>query len=500
LIKELKNFIDEYIQQKKLFKTDIAGFTMKTYQWTLNYYILQQLKKINKNIRTIIGGINYRSQGLEFMKAFKEVDFAIWGEGEIPLLKLIQNIDDPSSYQDIPNLIYRKKDKIISTYPIKGNDLPDINTYPFANHDDYFETTNKLKLNIHSEIPIWGVRSCHWNRCKFCVLNEYIYRERKPDNIVKEIEYQAKKYKIDKFMFVDLDLGRNKRKDFDELLELLLKSSDKRGRPYHLGGEISPLRLDRKSLPIMKKITFDHVQIGFEATSDSLLKKMNKKQRFVHNIQALKLSKEHDLPFIGLNIIRGIPTETTEDVIESIKNLKFLRFLLDIHSLRLIELVLYKGSPFFNELSKKQREEWDFSLYWDEFKNLDFLSKVDKYEFLEFVRRDLVNSQAWKFFEIFLKEYQSNKFSYNWVINSDGTSIIKEKGEFILDKNETKILKFCDTIKTFSELKEHFPGIKENDLRNIISPLKEVGLLYFDDDFKRMISIVSTSNINKKMA
>jgi radical SAM superfamily enzyme YgiQ (UPF0313 family) len=500
LIQGLKNHIDEYVEEKELFNVDVAGFTMKTYQWILNYYVLQRLKQSNPEIKTVIGGISSKSQGLEFMRVFRKADFAIWGEGEVPFSMLLKNIENPSMFKKIPNLLYRKKGEIFATFENTPEKLPDINLNPFADHTDYFNTLHRHQFTLinptESSIPIWGTRSCWWNKCKFCVLfKDGYFRERSPENIVSEIEYQSKKHKTDNFLFVDADEGRKDRKSFDKLLHLLMQSSQRRSRPYKIFSMMSPLRLDRKSFEIMNKIVFSSIQIGFEAMTDSLLRKMMKKQSFAHNIQALKLAEEQNIPLTTLNIIRGIPTETPEDVIESISNLKFLRFLLNKYNLELSELVLFKGSPFFNELSPQERDQWwNNSHGWLEVKDLDLFSSADKYEFFGFVRKNLLNSSLWDVFGICLSQYQSHGFTYNWFEYSDGTSLIKEgeKG-YILDPTETEILTFCDTVKTFTEIRKHFPGLKKSKLHETLLALKSEGLLYFTDDFKSFfISVIST--------
>jgi len=500
LVQDLKSHIDNYIWKKKLFDAEVVGFSMGTYQWILNYYVLLQLKKHNPNIKTVVGGINSIGQGLEFMRVFKKADFAIWGEGEIPFLMLLRNIENPSSFKKIPNLIYRKKDEILPTFEITTEELPDINQYPFADHTDYFNTLNEHQFNIintsESSIPIWGTRSCWWNKCKFCVLYKGGYfRERSPENIVAEIEYQSKKHDTDNFLFVDADAGRKDRKSFDKLLKVLIQSSEQRTKPYKIFSMMSPLRLDRKSFETMSKIIFESIQIGFEAMTDSLLRKMMKKQSLAYNIQTLKLAEEQKFPLTNLNIIRGIPSETQEDVIESINNLKFLRFYLNEYNLQLSELVLFKGSPFYSELSNREiKEAWNKSYEWLEVKDLDLFSSADKYEFFGFVRKNLVNSSLWNIFGICLKLYQSDGFRYNWFEYSDGSSLIKEgeKG-YIINPTETEILIFCDTVKTFTEIRNHFPKLKKNELQEILLILRSEGLLYFRNDFKSFfISVIST--------
>jgi len=93
----------------------------------------------------------------------------------------------------------------------------------------------------------------------------------------------------------------------------------------------------------------------------------------------------------------------------------------------LSELVLFKGSPFYSELSNREiKEAWNKSYEWLEVKDLDLFSSADKYEFFGFVRKNLVNSSLWNIFGICLKLYQSDGFRYNWFEYSDGSSLIKE--------------------------------------------------------------------------
>ena len=137
--------------------------------------------------------------------------------------------------------------------------------------------------------------------------------------------------------------------------------------------------------------------------------------------------EEKDLSLITLNIIRGIPSETYEDVMESIRNLKFLRFYLCKYNLNPSELMMYKGSPFYTELTKKEIEEnYTLSYIWNEIKNFNMFSSLNKYEFFGFTQQHLIQSFLWDIFSIFLRQYQSTSFNYNWYQYSDGSSLIKE--------------------------------------------------------------------------
>lgn len=493
LIIEIKDFIEKYIKENRLYDVDLAGFTVKSYQWLMNYYIILKLKEINPYLKVVMGGLYPQSNAYEFLKHFSKVDFCIWGEGEIPIYKLLKNLDDKSYLNQVPNLTFREQNKIIQTFPISSSKIPKQCYYPFADHTDYFNLTKNLRADyLNLRIPIWGIRTCNWNKCKFCIIDkENLYVERSPEDIVKEIEFQTSKNNTDCIYFVDNDFGRKDKESFDHLLDLLYQSSVKRNNKYDIMGEISPLRLDRKAIDLMKKISIEPVQIGFEATTDEILKKIDKKHRFIHNLQALKLADEQDLIISGINVIMGIPSETKEDVVNSISNLKFLRFLVNKYPLTLIKLILYKGSIFFEEISDAEKNKWDQSIFWDEIKHIDFFDPASKYEFFGF-NKPLTHDYLWKYFDYLLNYYISLKSSYKWIIKTGGSSVINTKeGEYYLDEIETEILSYCDTIRTYVELKSHFQNLNDEQLQNSLSLLYEIGLLYCEKDFIRLLSVVS---------
>ncbi|MBU7016590.1 MAG: hypothetical protein HXS44_03715, partial [Theionarchaea archaeon] len=269
LIASVKNKIDWYIKENNLHKVEYAGFTFKTQQWLMNSYIVSRLKEINPDIAVIIGGITNQDQAKRFMRVFPQADFAIWGEGEYPLFHLVEALKEGEDLKKVPQLVYRDPDNV-STY--QSQEHVTLDEYPFADHSDYFPTLRQfVPENITVFIPIWGSRSCPWNKCKFCVDNEdYQYRTRSPENIVEEIRFQSEKYNIDTFAFVDSELPGNKNR-FKTLLRHLIQLSAERNEPYQFFGEISPIFLNPETVISLRLATFLGIQIGFEAVTDTLL-------------------------------------------------------------------------------------------------------------------------------------------------------------------------------------------------------------------------------------
>ena len=497
IAKALKEFFDYSIENEHMADVDMAGFTVKLYQWFLSGYIWSKLKDLNPNITIVVGGLDTQDAARAFMETFKDIDYAVWGEGEVPLRELVRHADDTHALEEVPRLVYRKKNELHVTDVPCGR----LATYPFADHTDYFKRYRKLDLTLFPQIPIFGTRSCRWNRCKFCNLNKGgSYYERPIKDIIGEIEYQSKRYAVDRFLFLDSDIGRKNNSDFEELLTALLNSVSEREIPYDIGAEISPLRLNRKNVQMMSKIRIS-VQIGFEAVTDSLLKKMNKMHHFAENIQALKFGKDYELTLTGLNIIRNLPDECEKDIIESMENLTFLRFFLNQYTLDPIELNLYKGTQYYEEIPLEEREKrWVVNVLYTEMNQVGLIEGY-RWEFFGFAS-NLKHHLLWNQFVDLLKKFQKARISYVWLEFNDGSSLIEEQSTLTGPKNhflnelETTILKFCDSIKHMRQLENEFP---HTDVEAIVSHLRKERLLYYDDEKKWLISVLSAETITREL-
>lgn len=492
--KALKEFFDYSIESNHMADVDMAGFTINLYQWFLSGYIWSKLKEENPNIAIVVGGFDTQDAARAFMETFKNVDYALWGEGELPLQKLVTHTGDTQSLKEVPRLGYRIKNELHFTHvPCER-----VKKYPFADHTDYFKRYKNLDLTLFPQIPVIGSRSCRWNRCKFCNLNKGHYYERPIKDIIEEIEYQSKKYAVDRFLFLDSDIGRKNERDFEELLSALFNSVKKRDIPYDIGAEISPTRLTRKNVEMMSDIRMN-VQIGFEALTDSLLKKMDKMHGFAENVQALKFGKEYELRLSGLNILRNLPDESADDVTESMENLAFLRFFLDQYNLSPVELNLYKGTPYYEEIPLKKREkEWVANVLYTEMNQVGLIGEDNRWEFFGFASR--LKHPLWDQFVDVLKKFQRSHISYVWLECNDGSSVIEEENlvtgskKYVLNEIETAILKFCDSIKDIQQVQNEFC---QKDVEAVVCRLKKENLLYYGEERKQVISIFSARNIKK---
>jgi len=155
--------------------------------------------------------------------------------------------------------------------------------------------------------------------------------------------------------------------------------------------------------------------------------------------------------------------------------------------------------------SDERTQKWTYSPIFTELQSLDFLNSENKYSFLGFFQNSLSNSHLWDMFKIVMEQYKTMNYSYKWYESDDGSSVVEEyalqyetPGRYFFDPFETQMLMFCDTVKTISEIENHFPTIDKQTLHKKLSELREAGFLYFNDQMNDLfISILSVKYKNE---
>jgi radical SAM superfamily enzyme YgiQ (UPF0313 family) len=111
---------------------------------------------------------------------------------------------------------------------------------------------------------------------------------------------------------------------------------------------------------------FKSIQIGYEAVSDSLLRKVNKKNSFSSNLMFVKWASEYNLSLQGLNIITGLIEEDDTDIKTSIKNLHYLRFFLNVGTKHtVVPLQIMSASRYYKELQDRHKlDVWNVNLFY----------------------------------------------------------------------------------------------------------------------------------------
>jgi len=465
-------------------------------------------KELYPNTPIVIGGMGTKDEAVAQLENFDYYDYAIWGEGENPLHQLCRHLNGEISIFDVPNMVHRIEDAIkINNRNKKFYDLSKIT----PNYSEYFSQLKNTDLSNTKKImiPIEGSRGCHWNKCKFCYLSDgYKNRTKNNDAVVSEILYTIENYKVFDFMFLDNDIIFNDFKKFDDLLNKLIKIKDKYEKFRIMHAEIITKGLNAAIIKKMVTAGFFFIQIGYEANSDSLLRKINKKNTLSSNIMFIKWSSYYNISIHGLNVITGFIGENNEDIIESIHNIHYLRFFLDKDTKAhlISQLQIMQSSRYYKFIeSKGELDLWNDNALFHILPN-NYIKEETRFNILSF--GNVFKNKLWQSFDTVDKYYLSNNYSYKLIkINNDLVQYIEyfnqvqiSKFEFDTNDYHWKVLQFCNyEVKSLEDMAEHF-DIKDNEiefnmLKSSILELQQAKILYSNLELTENIAIINSDTL-----
>jgi ribosomal peptide maturation radical SAM protein 1 len=336
----------EFLEAQAWDRYLLVGFSICLSQLTSSLYFMREIKRRFPRVRMVAGGSACAGAlGESLVRNFPEIDYAIGGEGELPLLQLVgamQARDPVPPVQAIPGLI-RNKGPFAGEEPQQLSNLDDL---PIPDYTDYFRDLASLGARhaFLPRLPLEMSRGCWWNKrgsgCAFCNLNLQWrgYRAKSPGRTVREIETLVNRYQVLSLSFMDnlVPAGRLKER-FHQIEEL--------GLDLRLFCELRA-GTTRDELEAMAAAGMREVQVGIESLSTGLLKKINKGTRAIDNLEIMKTCERRELPDLNGNLILGFPSSDPEDVEETLRNLDFA---FPFRPLKGIDLWLGYGSPLWRD-------------------------------------------------------------------------------------------------------------------------------------------------------
>ena len=332
-------------------RCNLAGFSISQCQLTATLYFIKRIKKAFPHMPIAVGGSMFSgNHAVGLLKNFPEVDLVVNGEGESPLSELIRHMEAFNDRVDglsIPGVVTRED--IDRNGTVQFDQLEHLDNLPPPNFDDYFTVLKSLPpaKAFFPILPAEISRGCWWRSqafssaqskgCAFCNLNLQWkgYRSKSVTQIVSEVDRLTSKYQTLSVAFTDNLLPPKQSKAI--FLELAKLEKDLR-----LFGEIratTPLSI----LQTMKAAGTSEVQIGIEALSTRLLRKINKGTTAIQNLQIMKQCEQLGISNIS-NLVMQFPTSDAEDVDETLRTLEFA---LPFRPLKCVDFWLGLGSPIW---------------------------------------------------------------------------------------------------------------------------------------------------------
>jgi radical SAM superfamily enzyme YgiQ (UPF0313 family) len=305
--------LENYLQS-----SDAVGMNVHGDDYIASANISKMIKEIEPDIPLIIGGPNCTFCKERALNDISHADVSVIGEGEHVILDLVKYLQGKKKLLDIPGIYYRDNGSIKSGKPLKVIDNLDNIPFPARHLVDKYEYGDfpfgyQLKKKVTSIITS---RGCPF-RCRFCprysnIIEEWGFRQRSVENVVKEIQELDDKYRS-VWIVDDNFLADTKRthKIFDKLLEI--------------GIEIDLLiegaradSADRELYKKMKKAGVTFISYGIESGNQDILDFYNKKITLQQIQEATSLAREMGF-FLSASFIIGAPIESKQHIENTIR-------------------------------------------------------------------------------------------------------------------------------------------------------------------------------------
>jgi len=310
----------------------------------------KQVKKIVPTMPLIIGGLVARDVGYKTLFEHIPVDYAVVGEAEITLPKLLDHIySGAPDLDDIRGVIYRLMDGGVKRNRVQERvELTKLRPRPsftFFDHDKWPHDDPALP------IPVTTGRGCYAS-CTFCQPSFRTFQPRVFEDIFLDVERQVTRWNVPHIQFLNEVLFAD-----EEMIIDFCKEYKKNFKTPFLC--VLRLTVNPNVLEALKDAGCIDINVGIESGSENVLKNMKKGttlkdiRRFVQGARKSRITLNSGLLFNN----RG---ETEQDVEIS------LAFDKELDNVRteFIYCIPYNGTPLYNQLKKAGRadDEYQFIL------------------------------------------------------------------------------------------------------------------------------------------
>jgi radical SAM superfamily enzyme YgiQ (UPF0313 family) len=273
-------------QRVSVFKPDIVGVTGFTVHVPVIKAICRELKRINSEIITVVGGVHATVFPQDF--ACDGIDIIVIGDGVPTLREIVERLDKREDYRNVEGIGFIENGVLKTTprrpltnlddFPMPGRSF--VKQYSERYHEEWWQPAASMRTS----------RGCP-NRCKFCVqwrITGGKYLKRSIDPIVAELKEIDAQY----VFFVDDESFIDAKRMARLAQEIKTAGINKMYSAFIRADTVvdNPALLEQ-----WKEIGLDTVLMGFEFSSQQELDSMNKGLRPEQNEEALKILKSLDI-------------------------------------------------------------------------------------------------------------------------------------------------------------------------------------------------------------
>lgn len=307
------------LRRLKEIKPDLIGFSCTTahYQWARNF--TQKVKKNLPQIPIIFGGV-HSTLVPELVIKESAIDFVCQGEGEGPILELLDKLEDGKKVGiedfEVKNIWYKINGKV-KTNPLRPL-LQNLDELPYLDKG-LFEKF--LPKHYREYSYYFTSRGCPYN-CTYCGndplrkiyagLGKFV-RRMSPERAIKELIFIKNEYGAKYILFEDDVFAM----DVKWLSEFLPRYKKEVGLPFTCFGHVK--LLTPEIVKLLKKGGCDLLWFGLQSADERIRREVF--QRYETNeeiIRATDLCHKESIQFM-VDQILNIPHDTKEAMLEALR-------------------------------------------------------------------------------------------------------------------------------------------------------------------------------------
>lgn len=383
------------------FNPDIVGVQILSFLIFDALDILKIVKKINKNIFTIVGGPHSTLYPFETTN-FDTVDFSVMDEGEITFYELVTAIQNGiNDFTSIKGIAYKKDNKVIVNdrrgYIENIDEIPQIDRTLLP-----INTYNSILSNNKVITTMMTSRGCPY-KCIYCERFNRTFRAHSPEYVLSEIK-NCLDLGIDEIFIHDdtfsIDKERVKKICLGIINQRLNFNWDIRSRVN---------TMDKELLALLKKAGCSRISYGIESGSQKVLNNLKKGIKVSQAIECVNETKKAGIKVL-CDFMIGSPGETKEDLDLTMKFIKetkpdFVQFSVTTPypGTELYKLALEEGiikSDVWKEFAKQPYESFNPPLWEEHFNEnelFDLLNSMFKKYYLspQYIIKKFFNFDTW---------------------------------------------------------------------------------------------------------
>ncbi len=297
-------------------RPDVVGVSMMSVDYSPGMRSLEIVREVDPRIVTIVGG-PHPTLLLSEVENDLRIDHIFLGEAELTLPDFLERLErGKPSPRVIPSI------------------HPDLDALPFSDRDLFLDEWRRWGYGLDSpEVPfvaelpppfvtIIAGRGCIYN-CSYCQPAERrIFgrgvRRRSVSNVIAELKYLRDRYRFNSFMFHDDCLTE----DRDWVIAFCQAYREAGFRqPFFCQSRADIIVKNEDMVRMMAEVGLKGYFIGFESGSDRVLRFIRKGTTRAVNLAAARVCRKYGIS-IWANYMLGLPTETKEEVLETVSMLK----------------------------------------------------------------------------------------------------------------------------------------------------------------------------------